>query len=83
MIKPFQDDESATSIGDLSVENSTSAVVISGSLEVTRDKAGLKRARALKQFADAVVEQLEADGDLPDKVATAKAPVEEVDNPFR
>ena len=83
MIKPFQDDESAASIGDLSVENSPSSVTISGSLEVTCDKAGLKRARALKQFVDAVVEQLEADGDLPDRITTAKIVAEEVDNPFR
>lgn len=83
MIKPFKDDTGATSIGDLSVENSTSTVTISGSLEVTRDKAGLKRARALKQLADAVVEQLESDGELPDKVAGAKRKAEEVDNPFR
>lgn len=83
MIKPFLDNESAAAIGDLSVENSTTAVMISGNLEVTRDKAGLKRARTLKQLADAIVAQLEADGDLPDKVATAKARVEEIDNPFR
>ena len=83
MIKPFLDNESAAAIGDLSVENSTIAVMISGNLEVTRDKTGLKRARALKQLADAMVEQLEADGELPDKVATAKEQVKEVDNPFR
>ena len=83
MIKPFQDDESAASIGDLSIENSTSSVTISGSLEVTRDKAGLKRARALKQFVDAVVEQLEGNGDLPDRIGTAQAAAKEVDNPFR
>lgn len=83
MIKPFEDDDGAASIGELSVENSTTAVVISGSLEVTRDKAGLKRARTLKLLADAIVEQLEADGELPDKVATAKRRCEEVDNPFR
>ena len=83
MIKAFQDDKGAASIGDLSVENSTSVITVSGSLELTRDRAGLKLARALKELADAVVEQLEADGDLPDRIRTAKAAAEEVDNPFR
>lgn len=83
MIKPFQDDEGAASVGNLSVENSTSVIIVSGSLKLTRDRAGLKRARALKELADAVVEQLEADGDLPDRVAIARGAAEEVDNPFR
>lgn len=83
MIKPFQDNETAASIGDLSIENSTSVVMISGNLEVARDKAGLKRARTLKQLVDAVVAQLEADGNLPDEVGAAKGAADEVDNPFR
>ena len=83
MIKLFQDDVGATSIGDLVVENSTTAVTFSGSLEVTRDKAGLNRARALKKLADAVVEQLEADSDLPNRVVAAKNGSDEIDNPFQ
>jgi hypothetical protein len=38
-----------------------------GSLDLTRDQAGLKRARALKSLLDAVVATLEAE-DLPDAV---------------
>lgn len=82
MIKPFADDESTSSIGDLSVENGTTAVVISGSLEVTRDKAGLKRAQALKQLADELVATLEAASDLQAKVTSPREQPDEVTNPF-
>lgn len=83
MIKPFADDKDSASIADLTVENGTQAVMISGSLEVTRDAAGLKRARALKELADGMVDHLQAAGDLPEKVAaTGPKAVEDVANPF-
>lgn len=83
MIKPFADDQNTMSIADLNVENGTAAVVITGSLEVTRDKVGLKHAQALKAMADSMVEQLEAAEDLPDKIAPAQAPAaDSVKNPF-
>ncbi|QCB43960.1 hypothetical protein E5673_18480 [Sphingomonas sp. PAMC26645] len=82
MIKPFADDEAATSIGDLAIENGTSRVAISGSVEITRDQAGLERARALKQLADDLVAELEA-GHAPQQVAaTQTASVDQVANPF-
>lgn len=82
MIKPFADDEAATSIGDLAIENGTTRVAISGSLEITRDKAGLERARALKRLADDLVAELEA-GNTPQQLAgTQAATVDQVDNPF-
>jgi hypothetical protein len=82
MIKPFADDEAATSIGDLAIENGTSRIAISGSVEITRDQAGLERARALKQFADDLVAELE-NGQAPRQVlGTQTATVDEVANPF-
>ena len=82
MIKPFADDDAASSIGDLAIENGTAAVVISGSVEITRDQAGLERARALKQLADDLVAELEA-GNAPQQLATARsAGTDTVDNPF-
>lgn len=83
MIKPFADDKGSASIADLTVENGTQAVVVSGSLEVTRDAAGLKRARALKELADGLVDYLQSAGDLPNKVTTSQpSTVEDVKNPF-
>jgi len=82
MIKPFADDEAATSIGDLAIENGTTKVAISGSVEITRDQAGLERARALKRLADDLVAELEA-GHAPQQfAATQTAPVDQVANPF-
>ena len=82
MMKPFADDEAASSIGELAIENGTAAVVISGSVEITRDQAGLERARALKRLADDLVAELEA-GTMPQQLAAARpAGTDTVDNPF-
>lgn len=80
-MKPFADDSASTTIGELAAENGTGAVTLSGSLEITRDKAGLKRAQALKTLAEAICQELEA-GDLPDHVAVAAATTQDVANPF-
>jgi len=80
-MKPFQDDKGSLSIGDLTAENGTAVVALSGNLEITRDKVGLKRAQALKALADAMVEQLKA-SDLPDKATAPAASTDEVANPF-
>ena len=80
-MKPFADDTASTTIGELAAENGTGAVILSGSLEITRDKAGLKRAHALKALADAICAKLEAD-DLPDHVEVAAATTDNVANPF-
>lgn len=81
-MKPFADDSATTSIGDLSAENGTSAVKLSGSLEITRDKVGLKRARALKALADGICHELEA-ADLPERAAQeTRSASEDVENPF-
>lgn len=82
-MKPFADDRASTSIGALSVENGSHAVTLSGSLEITRDKVGLKRAQALRALADALCQALEGT-DLPEKVEpSALAQTDEVENPFR
>jgi hypothetical protein len=80
-MKPFADDSASTTIGELSAENGTGAVTLSGSLEITRDKAGLKRAQALKTLAEAICQELEA-GELPDHVETQVAKADDVANPF-
>jgi hypothetical protein len=82
MIKPFADNDATASIGDLAIENGTTRVVISGSVEITRDPTGLERARALKQLADDLVAELEA-GKAPQQLAATQATsVDEVANPF-
>ncbi|MGI4795825.1 MAG: hypothetical protein ACRYF2_22945 [Janthinobacterium lividum] len=80
-MKPYADDAASMTIGDLTLENGRDCVAVGGSLDLTRDKAGLAHARALKAALDAIVHALESDGALPDKVAPPK-PVTEVKNPF-
>ena len=80
-MKPYADDATSVTIGDLTLENGRDCVAVGGSLDLTRDKAGLAHARALKAILDAVVHALESDAALPDKVAPPKA-VAEVKNPF-
>jgi hypothetical protein len=52
-----------------------------GGLDLTRDKQGLAHARELKALLDRVVRALEAEKDLPDRVAPPVA-AKEVENPF-
>jgi hypothetical protein len=80
-ITPFANDSEAVSLGDLTIENGTDQVSLYGSLDMTRDKTGLKRARALKAAVDAIVAALEAEKDLPDKIAPSEKP-QQVKNPF-
>ncbi|GAB2896557.1 hypothetical protein GCM10027093_35350 [Paraburkholderia jirisanensis] len=85
MFNAFANDADVLNIqGDaLSVTNGTTRVVISGTLELTRDQRGLKAALALKQSLDSVVAALQAQADLPERIKDepdAKAGV--VDNPF-
>lgn len=78
---PFADDATVETIGGLSVENGTLAIAIHGSLDLSRDKVGLERARRLRTIAEAIVAVLEA-ADLPDEVARTASNTRKVENPF-
>jgi hypothetical protein len=80
-ITPYADDSAALTIGEFTIENGTDCVVLHGSLDLTRDKAGLERARLLKATVDRIVAVLEGDKSLPDKIAPPEKP-SEVKNPF-
>ena len=80
--EPFADDAGARTIGGLSLENGTTRIALHGSLDITRDQAGLAQARLLKETFEAIVRALEA-GDLPEQVAEApEAAPKTVKNPF-
>ena len=84
--KAFENDEQSVNIGGdaLTVENGRAAVTISGNLEITRDKAGLKKALALQEAVDSIVLALrDARDTLPD-VATPEPPAQQgtIENPF-
>ena len=66
---------------DLTIENLSDRLAIYGSLDLTRDKAGLGNARVLRQLFSDVVEALEHDRNLPERVVLLNAP-RPARNPF-
>jgi hypothetical protein len=80
-MRPYQNEAEAVEIGDLKIENRLDRITVYGRVDLTRDKAGLENARALKQLLDDVVRVLEGDPTLPEHVAAPKAPVMKR-NPF-
>lgn len=77
--KPFKEEASSLLLDQLTIENRLDRIELYGTLQITRDKAGLQAARALKQLIDAAVATLEAE-DLPEHVALR--PADNADNPF-
>lgn len=85
VFKAFEDDSSILNIhGDaFTVTNDPERVVLSGMLEVTRDKAGLAVALVLQQAIASIVDALKHDPALPEHVADAPpAPTGTIKNPF-
>ncbi|GAB7523390.1 hypothetical protein [Paraburkholderia sp. 2C] len=85
MFNAYSNDVDVLNIqGDaLTVTNGTRRVVLSGTLELTKDRRGLKAALALKQAVDSAVAALQAQTDLPERIKDepgAKPGV--IDNPF-
>lgn len=78
---PFADDAAVQTIGGLSLENGRDAIAVHGSLDLTRDRAGLDRARALQAAVTAIVEAL-AGSDLPETATAETAKPDTVRNPF-
>lgn len=79
----FKNEAETQIIHDLNIENRMDRVSLFGSLDITRDTAGLALALELKTLLDGVITALQVeqtDGALPDKITVAAA--EEVDNPF-
>ena len=81
-ISPFANESESLSIGDLTIENRTDRVSIYGSIDLPRDKTGLEHARMLKTALDKVVQALESEKTLPDKIAPPDTP-DEAANPFQ
>lgn len=82
-IKPFEDDATALTLGELSIENGTQAIAIHGSLDLTRDRDGLEKARLLAELFSAAVRIMEQEGDhLPERIDDATDGEGVVDKPF-
>jgi hypothetical protein len=76
---PYANEEETCEIDQLTIENRMDRVQVYGSIELTKDKVGLERARQLKKLVDQVVEVLSSEN-LPEHV-TIEEPTT-VKNPF-
>ena len=79
-MRPYENEADVVSIGKLMIENRTDRISIMGNIDITRDKAGLRDARALKQLLDDVLAVLEREA-LPDQIKISET--KSVKNPFR
>jgi hypothetical protein len=82
IIKPFANESDSIGIDELTIENRFDRVSLYGSIDLTRDKAGLDHARTLRALLDRVIKTLEAEKSLPDKLPPPEKK-EEVKNPFK
>jgi hypothetical protein len=78
---PFRNECDAITLGGLKIENREDRIAVYGSLAITRDRAGLAGAKALKDILESIIKELEGEPGLPVRVAAAEAPVQ-VKNPF-
>ena len=81
MIDPFANESEAWQVDGLTIENRTDRVSIYGSLDITRDRRGLEKARRLARLFDAILERLSQE-ELPEEMAPPTN-IEVVDNPFK
>lgn len=79
MFKPFENGNESSAIYDLTLENQLDCVSLYGNLQITKDQAGLKTAKALQQFINDVVITLEKE-ELPAQIE--RRPEQEIENPF-
>ncbi|WP_087548227.1 hypothetical protein [Acinetobacter sp. WCHA39] len=79
MFKPFEQGDQSSAIYDLTLENEVDCVSLYGNLQITKDQAGLKAAKALQSFINEVVMVLEAQS-LPEQIE--RKPEQEIENPF-
>ena len=77
--KPYENEADTFRIADLTVENRLDRISLFGSLDITLDREGLKKAQELKILVDATLAELER-RELPQRIVIL--PTETVENPF-
>lgn len=80
MFKAYENGTESHAIHDLTIENDIDCVSVYGNLQLTKDQAGLKAAKALQALLNDVVTQLENIKDLPEKLERDEPG--EIENPF-
>ena len=79
-LNPFKNEEESIQLGDLTIENRLDRLELYGSLQITKDKAGLKLAKSLKEIIDATLLALQSEK-LPDHISITGT--DSVENPFK
>ena len=80
---PFADDTASVTIAGLTAENGQDRIALYGQGEITRDRAGLAKAKSLLALLGEVVGALGDGAALPEHVPAAKAvATKAVRNPF-
>jgi len=79
---PFKNESDALTLGDLKIENREDRIAVYGTLQITRDRAGLGAAKALQELFGQIIKELEDEHDLPLTVASVEQPAMKVKNPF-
>lgn len=75
--EPFANEAQALEIDGVKIENRLDRVAFYGSTDVTKDKEGLAKARAMLSLLQDVVRVLESERGLPDSIGTDPAAVSE------
>lgn len=79
-MKPYANEADVQRIGGLQFENRLDRITVTGDIDLTKDAAGLSDARALQALLAQIVGVLEADAELPQKIAPPH--VQKTGNPF-
>lgn len=77
----FDNDHEVLQIGNLTIENGTQSLLITGDVELTKTTTGKEQARALYEFAQALMTKFDTMDDLSSEPPQYKEPTF-VDNPF-
>lgn len=77
---PYANEHAVIRMGDMEIGNRIDRITLAGDLVLTRDAAGLALAKELQALINRVVDLLEADKQLPEKVNIK--PAHEIKNPF-
>lgn len=81
-LEPFADEATSLQLEGLTIENRLDRVSLFGSIDMTKDRHGLRRARELRALLEAVVLALEREGDsLPAAVEVGQK-TDTTKNPF-
>lgn len=81
-INPYANESQVLTVDTLSFENGIDVIAIHGSIDVTRDRAGLEKARIILAQMESIVSILERTNDLPDAIANDDDEGGVTKNPF-